>query len=117
MAWHPDGQRIAFLASTQIDEYFGTYKDADGKMRLIDSGPRIDVVERDDPEAIREGLILAAQKFGGEVYITGDAEFRERAAHEAARMHIRVADQNLQHVVQQELAKIKQHSNTNGLTR
>ena len=109
------------LSSTGIDIDYRwqriVYKDADGKMRLIDSGPRIDVVERDDPEAIREGLILAAQKFGGEVYITGDAEFRERAAHEAARMHIRVADQNLQHVVQQELAKIKQHSNTNGLTR
>ena len=84
------------------------YKDADGKVRLIDSGQRIDVIERDDQEAIREGLTLAAQKFGGEVYITGDVEFRERASREAARINIKVVDQDLQHVVQQELAQIKQ---------
>lgn len=84
------------------------YRDSDGKARLVDSGPRIDVLERNDNEAIRAGLELAAEKFGGEVYITGDPEFRERAAREAARMHIKVADPDLQLIVENERQRVKQ---------
>lgn len=85
-----------------------TYKDADGKARLIDTGPRIDVVDREDKDAVHEGLTLASQKFGGELYITGDQEFREKAAREAVRMNIRVADEDLQYVVQQEKSVIRE---------
>ena len=58
---------------------------------------------------ISQGLLLASQKFGGEVYITGDADFRERGARQAVRMGIRVADQDLLEVVEQalELAQCK----------
>lgn len=85
-----------------------TYKDSEGKARLIDTGPRIDVLDREDKDAMREGLTLASHKFGGELYITGDQEFREKAAREAARMNIRVADQDLQHVIQQEKNAIRE---------
>ncbi|HUW29154.1 MAG TPA: LPD7 domain-containing protein [Sulfuriferula sp.] len=65
-----------------------TYIDDLGQVRLTDSGPRIDV-HQTDAGTISQGLLLAAQKFGGEVYITGDADFRERAARQAARTGIR----------------------------
>lgn len=77
------------------------YLDGYGQARLTDSGPRIDV-HQTDADTISQGLLLASQKFGGEVYITGDADFRERAARQAARMGIRVADQDLQSVAQEE---------------
>lgn len=109
------------LSNAQIDidhhRQLITYKDQDGKSRLIDSGPRIDVIDRDDQEAIREGLELSAQKFGGEVYITGDPEFRERAAREAARMNIRVADKDLGHIVEHEKKIIAQEQQGKGLSR
>lgn len=77
-----------------------TYMDGHGHARLTDSGPRIDV-HQTDADTISQGLLLVSQKFGGEVYITGDADFRERAARQAARMGIRVADQDLRNVVEQ----------------
>lgn len=83
------------------------YKDFEGNTRLIDSGNRIDVLQRDDKDSIREGLLLAKQKFGGEVYITGDAQFREKAAREAARMNITVADKDLQNVIRDERQKMQ----------
>lgn len=78
------------------------YSDQDGIDRLIDTGPRVDVLKSEDRDTIRAGLILASQKFGGEVYITGSQEFRERAAKEAAAMGVRIADQDLRHTRDQD---------------
>lgn len=83
------------------------YRDYDGNARLIDTGNRVDVLKRDDKDSIKEGLLLSKQKFGGEVYITGDAQFREKAAREAARMNITVADKDLQNVIKDEKQKIQ----------
>jgi hypothetical protein len=99
------GEGLPFRLSTaavQIDyaRQRITYMDEHGQARLTDSGPRIDV-HQTDFDTISQGLLLAAQKFGGEVYITGAADFRERAARQAARMGIRVADQDLQGGVEQ----------------
>lgn len=90
-------------AHIEIDQAYQRviYSDTDGRMRLIDSGPRVDVLDKDDRDSIRAGLLLSAQKFGGELYITGTEEFRERAAREAAVLGIRVADQDLQHIKQE----------------
>ncbi|MHB1669032.1 TraI/MobA(P) family conjugative relaxase [Thiomonas sp.] len=82
------------------------YHDREGLVRMTDSGPRIDV-HIADADTIDAGLLLAAQKFGGEVYITGDAAFREQAARQAARLGVGVQDADLQHVVQQERAQIE----------
>lgn len=73
------------------------YKDDAGRTLFTDTGPRIEMHVRED-EAIRLGLRLAAQKFGGAVEITGSGVFREQAAREAARQGIRVRDQDLQDV-------------------
>ena len=88
-------------AVIQIDYRYQriAYMDRDGQTRLTDSGPRIDV-HQDDADTIRQGLLLASQKFGGELFITGDADFRERAAREATRMGIQVADHDLKETVE-----------------
>jgi hypothetical protein len=87
------------------------YKDELGEARLVDQGPRIDLVNRDDKEAMRQGLMLASHKYGNEVYITGDQDFRERAAREAARMGIKVADKDLHAAVEHEKQRIANERN------
>jgi len=72
-------------------EYLDTY----GTVRLTDSGPRIDLTQEDDAQAIRAGLLLASQKYGGEVFVTGSLAFRESAAKEALRMGIKVKNPEL----------------------
>lgn len=91
------------------------YRDGSGAARLTDQGHRVDVHHGvQDTDAMRAGLRLAAQKFGGEIYITGSAEFREAAAREAARMGIRVADQDLQQIVADERQRIERDRGRGG---
>ena len=77
------------------------YSDADGRKRLTDEGQRILVHDKSDG-ALEAALQLADKKYGGEVYLTGSADFREEAARECARQGIRVADKDLQIVWNQE---------------
>ena len=71
---------------------------ATGTTAFIDRGPRIDMVARDDP-SLEAALRIAAQKYGGQVLLTGSAEFQERAARMATRLGIRVTNSDLQGVV------------------
>jgi len=71
------------------------YRDSDGVIALEDLGQRIECRQHEDDEVIRAGLLLAAQKYGGEVFITGDESFKARAADIATAMGIRVANQEL----------------------
>jgi len=110
------GEVLPFRLSNavlQIDYRYQriTYMDERGQVRLTDSGPRIDV-HQTDAGTICQGLLLASQKFGGEIYITGDADFRERAARQAARMGVRVVDQDLQDVVEQAKQEREQQNTT-----
>ena len=66
------------------------YVDGSGNVRLTDSGPRIELAQEDDLQAMRAGLMLASQKFGGEVFVTGSFAFREMVTREAATMGIKV---------------------------
>jgi hypothetical protein len=66
------------------------YVDGNGNVRLTDSGPRIELAQEDDQQAMCAGLMLASQKFGGEVFITGSSAFREMVTREAATMGIKV---------------------------
>ncbi|BAP87295.1 relaxase/mobilization nuclease family protein [Burkholderiales bacterium GJ-E10] len=77
------------------------YRGSDGKEKFVDTGPRIEMKDR-SAESLEAALRLAAQKYGGAITITGSAEFRERAAREAARLGIRVIDADLQAVVRSE---------------
>lgn len=81
------------------------YLDEGGNVRLTDQGPRIDLSKENDDEAMRTGLLLASQKYGGEVFITGSLAFREKAAKQAIEMGIRVKDTDLAH-----LAAEKKHT-------
>ena len=82
------------------------YHDQDGQVRMTDSGSRVDV-HITDADTIEAGLLLSAQKFGGEVYITGDAAFREQAARQAARLGVGVKDDDLRPIFEQERAQIE----------
>lgn len=77
------------------------YRDDNGNKRLTDEGPRIVVHDKSDG-TLATALGLASQKYGGEVFLTGSAEFREEAARECARQGIRVADKDLQILWNQE---------------
>lgn len=84
------------------------YRDRDGHERLRDSGQRIDLSRADDEQARAAGLDLAARRFGGEVYITGDLAFRESAARECARRGIRVANLEVAAVWHEERERLQQ---------
>lgn len=71
-------------------EHSVEYLDASGRVRLTDSGPRIELAQESDQQALHAGLLLAAQKFGGEVFVTGSLAFRELVAKEALMMGIRL---------------------------
>ena len=77
------------------------YRGSDGKEKFVDTGPRIEMKDR-SAESLEAALRLAAQKYGGAITITGSAEFRERAARDAAKLGIRVIDADLQAVVRSE---------------
>lgn len=64
----------------------------------IDQGDRLDVLDRSD-ESIEQSLRIAAARWG-EVHITGDREFRQRAAEIAGRIGIRVGNEELQEIHQ-----------------
>ena len=71
---------------------------ATGTTAFVDRGPRIDMVLRDDP-SLEAALRIASQKYGGQVLLTGSAEFQERAAKMATRLGIRVTNPDLQGIV------------------
>ncbi len=83
------------------------YRDEQGQKRFTDEGPRIVVHDKGDG-SLESALRLAAQKYGGEVKLTGSAEFREEAARMAARLGIRVADEDLKQVHEHEQEWIRE---------
>lgn len=83
------------------------YRDEQGQKRFTDEGPRIVVHDTADG-SLESALRLAAQKYGGEVKLTGSAEFREEAARTAARLGIMVADEDLKQVHEREQERIKE---------
>ena len=91
----PDDFDIRTARLRITPEHSIEYLDTHGTVRLTDSGPRIDLAQEDDPQAMRAGLLLASQKYGGEVFVTGSLSFREAAATEALQMGIKVKNPEL----------------------
>ncbi|WP_079415618.1 TraI/MobA(P) family conjugative relaxase [Thiomonas intermedia] len=81
------------------------YRDARGREVFTDTGPRIEVHDK-GADSLEAALRIAAQKYGGQVEITGSAEFREMAARQAIRLGIRVVDADLAAVVTDEQARM-----------
>ncbi|CQR45062.1 Relaxase/Mobilisation nuclease (fragment) [Thiomonas sp. CB3] len=77
------------------------YRDAQGRDKFTDTGPRIVMHDKSD-DSLEAALRMASQKYGGKVDITGSSEFRERAARQAVRLGIEVVDADLQAIVQDE---------------
>jgi hypothetical protein len=90
----------------QIDHLrqFVLYRDAQGRDKFTDTGPRIVMHDKGD-DSLEAALRMAAKKYGGKVDITGSSAFRERAARQAVRLGIEVMDADLQAVVQDEQAR------------
>lgn len=90
-------QRVLDLTRFEIDRLrqIVTYRDGRGVVALEDLGQRIECRQPEDEAVIRAGLMLASQKYGGEVFITGNDEFRARAAEIARRLGVRIANPEL----------------------
>jgi hypothetical protein len=76
-AVRPDDFDIRTAQLRITPEHSIEYLDTRGQVRLTDSGPRIDLAQENDPQAMHAGLLLASQKYGGEVFVTGSLPFRE----------------------------------------
>jgi Large polyvalent protein-associated domain 7 len=70
------------------------YVSQDGRTLFTDTGPRIEVHDTTD-KTLEAALRLSAQKFGGEVVLTGSTRFKERATRMAAHLGIRVSNKDL----------------------
>ena len=78
------------------------YHRGDRRAVFTDVGRRIEIHDVRDQDGLTAALQLAAQKWPRGVTLTGSAEFRERAARQAARLGIRVADSDLAQVIADE---------------
>ena len=83
------------------------YRGQDGRDKFTDTGPRIVMQDKAD-DTLEAALRMAAQKYGGKVDVTGGSEFRERAARQAVRLGIKVANADLQAIVADEQARMHQ---------
>ncbi|OZB51138.1 MAG: hypothetical protein B7X42_03820, partial [Thiomonas sp. 14-66-4] len=83
------------------------YRGQDGQEKFTDTGPRI-VMHDKAADSLEAALRIASQKYGGQVDITGSSEFRERAARQAVRLGIKVANADLQAIVVDEQARMQQ---------
>ena len=80
------------------------YHRGDRRAVFTDLGRRIDVHDVRDQDGLTAALQLAAQKWPRGITLTGSAEFRERAARQAVRLGIRIADPDLARVIAEEQA-------------
>jgi hypothetical protein len=80
------------------------YHRGDHRAVFTDLGGRIGVHDGRDQDGLTAALQLAAQKWPRGITVTGSADFRERAARQAARLRIRVVDPDLAHAIAEERA-------------
>ena len=78
------------------------YHRGDHRAAFTDVGRRIEIHDVRDQDGLTAALQLAAQKWPRGITLSGSAEFRERAARQAARLGIRIADSDLAQVVADE---------------
>ena len=99
----PDDLVLATLSAERdrLGRHITYRRTATGATAFIDRGPRIDVLSREDRD-LEAALRIAAQKYGGQVLLTGSAEFQERAARMATRLGIRVVNSDLAGIVRAE---------------
>ena len=84
---------------------FVTYRSADGIEKFVDFGQRIEMHDH-AADTLEAALRIAAEKYAGRVSILGSCEFRERAARLAARIGVRVTDEDLRSIVTDERSRV-----------
>lgn len=89
------------MADAQIevsdDKTAVVVKDGEGKERFRDYGQRIELADPLDDEAMIAALDIAADRYGGEVFITGDEHFKQRAAKLCRERGIAIANPELRY--------------------
>ena len=94
------GALAALRADVDMRRQLIIYRDTVGRARFTDHGPRIEVHGSvPQPDTVEAAILLAAEKYGGEVSISGSSEFRELATRTAVRLGVRVRDRDLQELV------------------
>lgn len=75
----------------RVDKSTGdvTYQQA-GRDLLRDTGKQVSVLDQQSDQAITAGLLLASQKFGGMLTLTGSADFQRRAVELAVQKNLQV---------------------------
>ncbi len=86
---------------------FVTYRGADGIEKFVDFGQRIEMHDH-AADTLEAALRIAAEKYAGRVSIQGSGEFRERGARLAARIGVRVTDEDLRSIVTNERNRIEE---------
>ncbi len=96
----PDDLVLATLSAERdrLGRHIMYRRTATGATAFVDRGPRIDVLSREDRD-LEAALRIGAQKYGGQVLLTGSPEFQERAARMATRLGIRVVNPDLAGIV------------------
>ena len=90
----------------EADGRFVHYLDSRGQRGFTDVGHRIEIYS-EDPAAVRAALQLASAKFGGEVSLTGDLEFKTQAVKLAVEQGIRISNPELATMVADQVAAKK----------
>lgn len=67
-----------------------TYHSAGGRELLRDTGRQVSVLDQQSDQAITAGLLLASQKFGGKLTLTGSEVFQRRAVELAVQQNMQV---------------------------
>lgn len=67
-----------------------TYHSAGGRVLLRDTGRQVSVLDQQSDQAITAGLLLASQKFGGKLTLTGSEAFQRRAVELAVQQNMQV---------------------------
>lgn len=94
-----------------------TYHSA-GRELLRDTGKQVSVLDQQSDQAITAGLLLASQKFGGTLTLTGSPDFQRRAVEIAVRQNMQVKFLDpVAEQYRQQLIQAKEQSNGRAETR
>lgn len=104
LTWQAVETEIQTRSGRTVESLVVEYRWSDGVTAFVDTGDRISIRDESDA-AIRAGLVLAREKWGPEVRITGDDEFKARAAQLALEMGMTVLNEELADVVKRHQAK------------
>lgn len=103
LTWRAVETEIQTRSGRTVESLVVEYRWSDGVTAFVDTGDRINMRDESDA-AIRAGLVLAREKWGPEIRITGDDEFKRRAGELALEMGMTILNDELADVVKRHQA-------------